>query len=45
MVSPRATPGAELEQRLRLEAEGVAFDQRGRLDLARFRWKAAGGRP
>ncbi|HWP36316.1 MAG TPA: MGMT family protein [Gemmatimonadales bacterium] len=39
MVSGRALPGAELEQRLRLEAEGVEFDERGRLRLARFQWK------
>jgi methylated-DNA-protein-cysteine methyltransferase-like protein len=39
-VSRRAVPGAELEQRLRLEAEGVEFDVRGRLRLARFQWKA-----
>lgn len=26
-------------QRERLEAEGITFDARGRVDLARFRWK------
>lgn len=35
-VSPRAYPGAELEQRALLEAEGVRFDARGKIDLARY---------
>jgi methylated-DNA-protein-cysteine methyltransferase-like protein len=35
MISPRR--GAEQQSR-RLEAEGVAFDARGRIDLARFGW-------
>jgi len=30
-------PGGQ-EQRQRLEAEGVEFDERGRVDLKRFRW-------
>ena len=30
--------GAE-EQRDRLEAEGVEFDERGRVDLRRYRWE------
>jgi methylated-DNA-protein-cysteine methyltransferase related protein len=34
-ISPR--PGAE-QQRIHLEAEGVAFDEKGRIDLARFGW-------
>lgn len=29
---------AAITQRLRLEAEGVRFDQRGRIDLDRFGW-------
>jgi len=33
-------PGAQ-EQRNRLEAEGVEFDERGRVDLKRFRWKVS----
>ena len=37
-VSLRSVPGFELEQRLRLEAEGVTFNARGRVPLARFRW-------
>ncbi len=36
-ISPRAGRGAEL-QRMRLEAEGVTFDERGRIDLERFGW-------
>ena len=44
-VSPRARPGAEDEQRARLEAEGIVFDASGRLDLGRWRWRprVAGG--
>jgi methylated-DNA-protein-cysteine methyltransferase-like protein len=38
-ISPR--PGAE-EQRRLLEAEGVEFNDRGRVDLVRFGWDAAG---
>ena len=37
-ISLRAVPGFELEQRIRLEAEGVSFNARGRVPLARFRW-------
>jgi methylated-DNA-protein-cysteine methyltransferase-like protein len=33
-------PGAQ-EQRNRLEAEGVEFDERGRVDPKRFRWNAS----
>jgi methylated-DNA-protein-cysteine methyltransferase-like protein len=36
-ISPRAGRGAEL-QRMRLEAEGITFDARGRIDLERFGW-------
>lgn len=39
MVSARATPGAELSQRMLLEREGVHFDARGRVSLARYRWE------
>lgn len=28
-------------QRIRLEAEGVVFDESGRIDLARYRWSPA----
>lgn len=38
-VSPRAEPGYEDYQRLLLEDEGVTFDNRGRLSLARFQWR------
>jgi methylated-DNA-protein-cysteine methyltransferase-like protein len=31
------------KQRLRLEAEGIAFDARGKIDLKRFRWSGPGG--
>jgi methylated-DNA-protein-cysteine methyltransferase related protein len=34
-ISPR--PGAE-EQRTLLEAEGVVFDAKDRIDLSRFGW-------
>ena len=37
-VSRRADPGAEMLQRALLEKEGVRFDARGKLDLARWRW-------
>ena len=36
-ISLRGGTGAE-RQRLRLEAEGIPFDQRGRIDLDRYRW-------
>jgi methylated-DNA-protein-cysteine methyltransferase-like protein len=35
----RGRGGADLEQRFRLEAEGVEFDANGRIPLARFGWK------
>ncbi len=38
-VSPRATPEWEGYQRHLLEEEGVEFDQRGRVDLDRYRWE------
>ena len=38
MISPRAGRGAEI-QRKRLEAEGVEFDERNRIDLNRFGWR------
>ncbi|HYI12406.1 MAG TPA: MGMT family protein [Thermoanaerobaculia bacterium] len=37
-VSPRTGGDSHELQRLLLEAEGVAFDARGRVDLKRFRW-------
>lgn len=39
-ISPRSSSGADAEQRTRLEAEGVEFDSRGRIDISRFRWRA-----
>jgi methylated-DNA-protein-cysteine methyltransferase-like protein len=44
-ISRRSAPGAEPEQRLRLELEGVIFDARGRISLARYQWRASGPRP
>jgi methylated-DNA-protein-cysteine methyltransferase-like protein len=38
MVSPRSCPGADIDQRLRLEAEGVTFDAHGRVALEQYRW-------
>lgn len=38
----RLDPEAALTQRMRLEREGVRFDARGRVDLARFRVKRRG---
>jgi len=37
-VRPRGLWGDEERQRRLLEAEGVVFDARGRVDLDRFRW-------
>ena len=37
-ISLRTAAGAHDEQRERLEAEGVDFDERGRVDLNEFRW-------
>ncbi len=34
-----AREGAELEQRVRLEKEGIEFNANGRTSLARFRWR------
>jgi methylated-DNA-protein-cysteine methyltransferase related protein len=39
-LSLRREPGAELTQRLLLEREGIRFDARGRVNLARVRWQA-----
>jgi methylated-DNA-protein-cysteine methyltransferase-like protein len=38
-VSPRSEPEYEGLQRAMLEAEGVRFDTRDRVDLERFRWE------
>jgi len=37
-ISLRRGGGHELEQRFRLEAEGVVFDQSGRVSLEQFGW-------
>jgi methylated-DNA-protein-cysteine methyltransferase-like protein len=40
MVSVRrGGSGAELNQRLLLEREGLQFDQRGRVSLERYQWR------
>jgi methylated-DNA-protein-cysteine methyltransferase related protein len=39
-ISARAVPGAELVQQQLLEREGVRLDGRGRVPLARVRWRA-----
>ncbi|BDV44671.1 methyltransferase [Geotalea uraniireducens] len=46
-VSPRRNGGGDLIQRLLLEAEGVRFDARRRVDLSRYGWEleTAGGGP
>ncbi len=38
-LSPRRSNAGEVEQRRRLEAEGIRFDRRGRLDLDRYGWR------
>jgi len=38
-ISRRASGSGELDQRLRLEAEGVRFSWRGRIDLERHSWR------
>ena len=37
-VSPRSVEGYDHYQRHLLEEEGIEFDDRGRLDLGRWRW-------
>lgn len=41
-VSPRSSSDSHELQRMLLEAEGVEFDERGRIDLGRFRWEERG---
>jgi methylated-DNA-protein-cysteine methyltransferase-like protein len=42
-VSTRSFAGMERVQRALLESEGVEFDERGRLDLARVQWRPRAG--
>jgi methylated-DNA-protein-cysteine methyltransferase-like protein len=37
-ISLRAVDGSKAEQQTRLEAEGVVFDERGRVSLKTYRW-------
>jgi alkylated DNA nucleotide flippase Atl1 len=37
-ISIRPTPGYH-EQRARLKAEGIRFNRRGEIDLARYGWR------
>ncbi len=41
-ISPRSGDGPA-KQQMRLEAEGIEFDARGKIDLKRFRWAGPGG--
>jgi methylated-DNA-protein-cysteine methyltransferase-like protein len=41
VLSPRGDGSAVSEQLRRLRGEGVRFDARGRVDLARHRWRPA----
>ncbi len=38
-ISPRTAGDSHELQRMLLEAEGIAFDARGRLDLKKYRWR------
>jgi methylated-DNA-protein-cysteine methyltransferase-like protein len=38
-ISVRREPGCDTGQRTLLEAEGVAFDERERIALSKFRWR------
>lgn len=39
-VSPRSRGDSHELQRMLLEAEGVEFDRRGRIDLEKYRWNS-----
>ena len=43
-VSPRSGGDSHELQRMLLEAEGVKFDAKGRLDLKTYRWERGGRR-
>ena len=38
-ISPRSAGDSHELQRLLLEAEGIEFDAKGRMELKRYRWK------
>ena len=40
-ISPRSGDGPA-KQQMRLEAEGIEFDARGKIDLQRYRWAGPG---
>jgi len=42
-ISVRSEPGCDSEQRTLLEAEGVKFDDRGRIALRGYQWRPRGG--
>ena len=44
-VSPRKHGDGHLSQRRLLEREGVRFDERGRIDLARHAWRPSDDAP
>jgi methylated-DNA-protein-cysteine methyltransferase-like protein len=45
-ISPRAgANSADITQRLRLEKEGVKFDERGAISFNRFQWRPGAIRP
>ena len=43
-VSARSEPGFDRVQRALLEAEGIEFDTKNRISLARYRWQPRLGR-
>lgn len=43
-VSARSEPDFDQPQRVLLEGEGIEFDVRNRISLARFRWQPRSGR-